>query len=371
MKNYDAYGTEDFIQDEDFRDWVQGRSSQETFWLSFLQLYPRQKEAFQLAERFIRAASVTSDEIGEAEIRKETEQFLEKAAAYIPHRKGSDLSIRSVKNPLISRQRTGKRVVLAMLMVVLVGLSWYVTHDSPTPLLPRLANHSVTNQLVETANDTQQPLRVVLGDSSEVLLSPKSQLRYPSQFTGATRTVYLKGEAQFAVKRRNQPFMVYTGDMVTKVLGTKFVVRAFDLDKKFTVQVLSGKVSVYKPSPDRSPNTKEVNGLILHANQAAIFEKSDGNLTKTLVANPTLTTPKIAENQFVYDEVALPVILRDVELSYGIPIQFDEQSFEACKITATLTNESLYEKLDVLCKAASASYEITDGQIVISRKSFR
>ncbi|MBD2704143.1 FecR family protein [Spirosoma sp. BT702] len=371
MKNYDSYGAEDFIQDEDFRDWVQGRSSQETFWLSFLQQHPQKQEAFHLAERFIRAASVTSDEIGEAEIRKETEQFLGKAAAYIPHRKVIREPIRSARKPSTARYRLGKRVVLAMLMVVLAGLSWYVTTESRTQLMPHLAKRSTANQLVITANDSQQPLRVVLGDSSEVLLSPKSQLRYPSQFAGATRTVYLKGEAQFSVKRRNQPFMVYTGDMVTKVLGTRFVVRAFDLDKKFTVQVLSGKVSVYKPSPNQSPNNKEVKGLILHANQAAIFEKSDGNLTKTLVTNPALTTQEADENQFVYDEVALPLILREVELSYGIPIQFDEQSFETCKITATLSNESLYEKLDVLCKAASASYEITDGQIVITRKSYR
>lgn len=75
------------------------------------------------------------------------------------------------------------------------------------------------------------------------------------------------------------------------------------------------------------------------------------------------------ESQFVYDEMPLPLILQELEASYGIPIQFDEQTFDACKITATLTNESLYEKLDLLCKAASATYEITDGQIVISRKS--
>ncbi|GAB3995094.1 FecR family protein [Spirosoma daeguense] len=371
MKNYDTYGADDFIQDEDFRDWVQGRSNRETFWLSFLDQYPQKQEAFQQAERFIRATAVTSDEISETEIRNEIDQFLAKSNAYIPNRYDNNTTLRIRNGRLKGRFRLGKKLILAACLVTASGLSWYVTSYSPIQFVPHLTKRIAAPQLVETVNATQQPLRVVLGDSSEVLLSPKSQLRYPSQFAGNTRKVYLKGEAQFSVKRKNQPFMVYTGDMVTKVLGTRFVVRAFDLDKKITVQVLSGKVSVYKPKPDASPENKEVNGLILHANQAAIFEKGAGNLTKTLVANPILMKQRSKANQFVYDEVALPIILREMEQSYGIPIQFDEESFETCKITAALTSESLYEKLDVLCKAASASYEITDGQIVITRKSFR
>ncbi len=156
--------------------------------------------------------------------------------------------------------------------------------------------------------------------------------------------------------------------MVTRVLGTKFVVSAYEKNQNMTVQVLSGKVSVYRRPPSQSAGSKEINGLILTANQAAIFEKAQRQLIKTLVANPILvqTTPAPAETR--YDEVTLPRILHDLEQSYGIAIQFDEPSLRACKITATLAQESLYEKLDLLCKAISGSYEIVDGQIVINAK---
>jgi len=72
---------------------------------------------------------------------------------------------------------------------------------------------------------------------------------------------------------------------------------------------------------------------------------------------------------FIYDEMPLPVILCELETAYGIPIQVDTQSFATTRITAKLSEESLYEKLDLLCKAAQATYEITDGQIIISRKT--
>ncbi|GAB4042155.1 FecR family protein [Spirosoma jeollabukense] len=368
MKNYNSYRVEDFIQDDDFRNWVQGRSNQDSFWLSFLKQYPEKVEAMQQAERFIRATQVLPERISDLEIRKEANLFIERASAYIPNRQNPLPGFHRKRSLWDTRLSFRWCASVAALLALIIGMNWYVSRSKPAELTPQRAQLS-TVHLVETTNDTQHPLRVVLNDSSEVLLSPQSQLRYPARFTGNSRTVYLKGEATFAVRRQNQPFMVYTGDMVTKVLGTRFVVRAFDLDKKITVQVVSGKVSVYKEKPKQAPGDKEVNGLILHANQAAIFEKSDGNLTKTLVANPTLVTKNVKEAPFVYDEVALPVILRELEKSYGIPIQFDEQSFETCKITATLSTESLYEKLDLLCKAAPATYEITDGQIVISRKS--
>ncbi|GAB2587040.1 FecR family protein [Spirosoma areae] len=373
MKKYGSYTVDDFIQDEDFRDWVQGHSDRESFWLSFPEQYPQQQEAFRQAEQFIRAVAVVPERISETDIRKETEQFIQKARSYRPHRSSFAETFRQ-ENRFVWGSRWA---MAAAMLVAVVSLGWYITRRSPTQQAGRLPDVLIkqpdiaANQLVETSNDTQQPLRIVLTDSSEVLLSPKSRLRYPAQFAGKSRKVYLTGEASFSVKRRNQPFMVYSGEMVTKVLGTRFVVRAFDVDRKITVQVLSGKVSVYKARSERAPANKEVNGLILYANQAAFFEKSDGNLMKTLVANPALVERASKNAQFVYDEVALPVILRELEKSYGIPIQFDEQSFSGCKITASLPNESLYEKLDILCKAASATYEITDGQLVISRKGYR
>ena len=367
MKNYETYTVEDFIRDEDFQDWVRGRVNRDEFWRAFLKKYPGKQTAFQQAEQFIRATNVAPERISEAEIRKETEAFIDKASAYSPKRYAfpePDQDQDQSDNPV------RWTLAIAAVFVAVMGFGWYFFDKKPEQWVVQLSVNSAI-QLVETTNDSQQLLRVVLNDSSEVLLSPKSRLRYPSRFSGNSRIVYLQGEGSFSVKRQRQPFMVYTGEMITQVLGTRFVVKAFDRDQKITVQVLSGKVSVYKKKPEQVPDNKEVNGLILNANQAAIFEKSDGNLTKTLVAKPLLIAKRAKEIPFVYDEVPLPVILHELEKSYGIPIQFDEQLFESSKITAILSSESLYEKLDLLCKAASASYEITDGQIVISRKGYR
>ena len=374
MKNYEQYSAEDFIQDEDFRDWVQGRGQQETFWLSFLKKYPEKAGVFRQAERFIQATATADEPLSEREIRSEVQRFLDHTT---DRQTADDQQQLSPESEQKGRYRFFShptfRYLLAAAAVagMVLGISWHLSR-TPAPISKGgSTSPSANNLLVETTNPTRQPLRVWLSDSSEVVLSPQSHLRYPSQFTDTARVVYLVGEAIFSVNHQKRPFMVVTGEMVTKVLGTRFVVSAYDKNPEMTVQVLSGKVSVYHAEPDRAVGSKEAKGLILTANQAAIFEKSRHYISKSLVANPAVIQKTTVDPEVRYDEIPLPDILHELETSYGIAIQFDEQNFKTCRITATLADETLYEKLDLLCKTVGASYEIVDGQILLSGEGCR
>lgn len=353
------------MQDESFRDWVQGQSHRETFWLSFPKKFPGQVEAMQQAERIVRAMHVPREVLTEKEIRMEVQAFLIKAGE-------NELPRTEAQQPVAAspffRLLNSRWAAVAAMLVAVVGVAWYVWPSVSAPDSTAFVAETANKGLVQTRNPTRQPLRISLSDSTEVVLSPKSSLSYPSQFTESSREVYLTGEASFSVTHRGQPFIVHSGEMVTRVLGTKFVISAYQNDKKFTVQVLSGKVSVYRAEAGEMTDNKEAMGLILTANQAAIFEKDLRHLTKTLVANPTVVSKALPDTEARYDEVALPAILLDLERSYGIAIQYDEQSLSPCKVTATLGSESLYEKLDMLCKTVSARYQIVDGQIIISGK---
>ncbi|MDR6805313.1 hypothetical protein J2Y45_002378 [Dyadobacter sp. BE34] len=361
MKPYESYTVEDFLEDESFRKWVQGQGTQEIFWLSFLDKYPGCRDTFRQAEHLIRAANVDGERLSEKEIRAEIERFIEAVGGKEDH---LEISF-SDDDEESGRTIFWKRWLMAAAAVLVLGagIGWYYYQNNASA--PQLAaNTASPANLVTTRNDTSKPLVIHLNDGSEVTLSPKSYLSYPSEFADSARVVYLTGEAIFSVKKQGQTFMVHTGKVVTKVLGTRFVVSAFDDDRNITVQVQTGKVSVYVDKPLE----KEVKGLIITANQAAVFEKSANQLSKTLVENPEKLPNGAVENILKYDEVPLPVILRDMEKSYGIPVQFDADSFWACKITVAFSDESMYDKLSILCKTVSASYEIVDGQIVVSGK---
>src|SRR5690606_2603405 len=69
---------------------------------------------------------------------------------------------------------------------------------------------------------------LLLPDGSTVLLNNNSSLDFPQQFTGDTREVILKGEAYFDIKPdASRPFIIHTGKVKTRVLGTAFNIRAY------------------------------------------------------------------------------------------------------------------------------------------------
>ena len=69
---------------------------------------------------------------------------------------------------------------------------------------------------------------MILSDGSTVFLNSESELTYPVKFCGNRREVELKGEALFEVAHKpEQPFVVTSGVLETKVLGTVFNVMAY------------------------------------------------------------------------------------------------------------------------------------------------
>lgn len=224
---------------------------------------------------------------------------------------------------------------------------------------------------IEKINNTTKSQVILLPDSSVVELSPGSRLAFSPDFDKAERNVYLSGEATFDVKKNiKKPFLVYANELITKVLGTRFTVRAFDVEKKVLVDVLSGRVSVFKEKVDRSGKTStgpDASGLLLLPNQQAVFSLISEELNKGLVEKPVvLTIPKETPPQFEYESEPIVNVLRDLEKSYGIAIRFNEDILQGCELSASLKKETFDEKLEVICKTINADYQKLDGQIIIN-----
>ena len=79
----------------------------------------------------------------------------------------------------------------------------------------------------------------------EVFLNSDSRLAYPTVFKGKERVVSLEGEAYFKVTKDAQkhPFIVKSGNLQVRVLGTEFNVRSYSpIDVRVTL--ITGKVAV-------------------------------------------------------------------------------------------------------------------------------
>lgn len=147
---------------------------------------------------------------------------------------------RSARRPRITPQARGlsaRWATFAGLAAVVLGVAlWTATRSGffgPS-----------SSPRVEYASTRGQRLTIHLPDGTTVLLAPETKLTVQPDFGTSTRSVVLTGEAAFTVAPGEAtPFMVRTGAVTTRVLGTEFTVRHYPHELATQVAVVTGKVS--------------------------------------------------------------------------------------------------------------------------------
>ncbi|MDR2472945.1 MAG: FecR domain-containing protein, partial [Tannerella sp.] len=86
---------------------------------------------------------------------------------------------------------------------------------------------------------------ITFADGTKMWLNAGSRAVYPVEFAADRREVFVEGEAYFDVaKDRQRPFVVKTGALEVKVLGTSFNVNACPEDENIDITLVSGSVEV-------------------------------------------------------------------------------------------------------------------------------
>lgn len=252
-----------------------------------------------------------------------------------------------------------------LLMSGLFAYWWVGSRVSESYYTSRVAD--LRSEYTERVNRSQVQQIILLSDSSVVQLAPGSKITFKPSFDSASREVYLSGEAVFKVTRDiRRPFLVYANEVVTRVLGTQFTVRAFDTEAKVLVNVSSGQVSVSKDDPAPGGDKRQSgSGLLLLPNQQAVFSRQSEEFNKSIVSEPQVIGAAKQTPSFEYDAVPVGRVIEDMERAYGIPILFNKEQLKNCELSASLKTETFEEKLRVICTTVNADYQKLDGQVVI------
>jgi transmembrane sensor len=204
----------------------------------------------------------------------------------------------------------------------------------------------------ELSNNLNSDQKFELKDGSIITLKPKSYLTYQENFGVENRVVFLKGEGFFDIKRdTTKPFFVYAGNLVTKVLGTKFIVKAYE-DKEAEVIVTSGKVMVYENIQGKVSKT-----VYLTPNQKVAYAPVKTVLTPVLVDIPIIVNPIEKTEDFDFKQATLPSVLDRLKQVYDIDIFMKNKELEHCYFTGNLNGLSLSEQLDLICKTVEVKYQ--------------
>lgn len=267
---------------------------------------------------------------------------------------------------------TGKNWIIRAAIIALpivIFFALYLNRQTFTTLMSRVATAGEDQTTLYT-NPGTSPMNLALPDGSSVLLQPSSELHFDKNFGVTHREVLLKGEGFFNVSfDGSKPFVVYADEVVTRVLGTSFSVRAYEKDVDITVAVKTGKVSVYANRNGTSGQVISAREVILTPNQQMVYNRVREVVSKQLVEKPEIVLPdsKLFEMHFENTEVS--EIFELLQRNYGVEIRFDKSLLGNCRLTTSMSDEGLYERITVICKAIGASWKIDDDAAITIRSN--
>ncbi|RFM33936.1 FecR family protein [Chitinophaga silvisoli] len=205
--------------------------------------------------------------------------------------------------------------------------------------------------LVPTGRD----YRVVLADGSQVHLNAFSRLRFPFAFNGSTREVYLEGEAYFNIAPdAAHPFIVHTGSIDTKVLGTAFNINAYS-DSLVVTSLVQGSVSTAR---------SHENPVLLKPGMETVYSAGHSQLVRAFDENITLGWRK---GEYAYYNQSLSSLDAVIRHWYGKTLVFEDTSLTHKMLTGVIERDhAITEFLDGLKKTSGISYHITAEKIYLS-----
>lgn len=361
MKDFRLFDITDFVMDEDFARWVyERRPEDETAWQAWLTRNPDKHLIVAEARSILESIYIAPPVITPREIEDETARLLQTI-----HQQPA-----TVPAKLTRMEARNWYAAAAILVACIVGAWLYFAPALREKESFTWEKMTATRRLIEHVNTSDKSVTIALPDGSSLSLAPGSRIGYANHFDStANRDVYLSGEAFFEVtKNPDRPFRVFANEIVTKVLGTSFSVRSFENDTTIQVIVRTGKVTVYSQAVTntrRSATDHKPGEVILTPNQQLVYEKAGHKFQKVLLDDPLLIVSRVTEQKMEYEEASLINVFNELSKAYGISIVYDSELLDKCTVTADLKNESFYHKLDLICTAIGASYEVIDGQVVI------
>lgn len=290
------------------------------------------------------------------------------------------VEISTTEVPVVSTERPERRFVIGTLvriaavvtgLLIITGYLFFKT----TPHQPDFLDAPTGTSKIYT-NNSKEAESYTLEDGSLVVLQPKSQLRVPVPFNKVKREVALSGTAFFDVQKdASRPFLVYSKDLITTVVGTSFCIKADKNGKETEVIVKTGKVIV-APLAERSNLSKKLfggtNPVVLTANLKTVFSADEKDFETALVSSPEPVYAKEQKaelkHEFSFNDAPVAEVIKTLHDAYGIRFVVKDRALYNNTFTGDLSEQTLYNRLDFLCQSIHAAYEISGTSIVIKSK---
>ncbi|WP_121812037.1 FecR family protein [Mucilaginibacter kameinonensis] len=192
--------------------------------------------------------------------------------------------------------------------------------------------------------------KVTLSDGSLITMNKNSVLNYPDRFTGDTREISLIGEAFFDVAHdKSKPFMIHVNDVVVKVVGTSFNIKATGPNTEVIVE--TGVVQVIQQEIVVKLKPKEKASVQNGRMQKGSSQDELYNYYRT--------------QKFVANKTPLWRLVDVLNEVYKVNIVIDNKKLANRTITTTFKADSLDGILDIVSKTLGDVKVIKKPHLII------
>ncbi|HEX9513847.1 MAG TPA: FecR domain-containing protein [Puia sp.] len=248
------------------------------------------------------------------------------------------------------------KVAAILILCMMVSAAYWALTGNNRKLRPAPAAGENVGGILSALNKKQI---IHLPDGSTVILNADSKLDYPASFAGKYREAYLTGEGYFdIVHHARMPFLVHTGKITTRVLGTAFNIKAYPADEAIEVTVTHGKVQVERENKNMG---------LLTADQQISFSKKTEVYVQKKVDIKQVTAWKPEEIRL--DDVTMEEAATRIGQRFKVIIEFANPAIKNCRVTATFYEDDLLnEIMTVICGVSQSNFTIHDNKIIIDGK---
>ena len=198
--------------------------------------------------------------------------------------------------------------------------------------------------------------KLTLQDGSTIWLNAGSQIQYDSNFGKENRVLKLSGEAYLEVaKNKKCPFIVETGEIKIKVLGTRFNVNAYADNTKIEVALLQGAVEM---------ETETGNSFKLNPNDIAIFNTSSKETIFKKNSNFSKNSIDWIKNRLIFTGENFEQIIHTLERSFNVRINIHNETIRSrCFMGDFVNNETIEQIFNVMSTDGKFKYTIKGNVI--------
>ncbi|MEJ2884785.1 FecR family protein [Pedobacter sp. GR22-6] len=201
-----------------------------------------------------------------------------------------------------------------------------------------------------------------LSDGTHVFLNSDSKIKFPAQFSGKERRIFLQGEAYFVVKHNEQqPFRVESKgadgkSQVVEDIGTEFNINAYADESSIKTTLVEGEAAVYAGAGPKS------SAVSLKPKQQASF----ANARIAIKAIDPEEAIAWKNGDFIFRDESLENIMQQVARWYDVEVVYSEEKLKSIKLGGFVSRDKpISAVLRMMSLTKRVKFEVKGKQIKV------